>query len=379
VVSNALNASQLRIGREQRKKFERKLLEFMEWVKKERGFGFYRCDSCGSRWKSGFSYEEISQQCLSCGSYAKPYRIQDLETRQEREAREQDGGKGVGKKEGVRTRTMDQPQVAFTLPQIEHTESNKRRWTGSSGPEPKRWQPGRTVAPPAKASKAGGRGASIAQAQWPTEHRQQQSEPVAVAEEISAAELNSRPVVQVSRWSGGSGGFFAQKRAAEVASAPASGAEFTGTRPQSNSAEIADHSAPAPQEDLSSTASGSISAAGYTPGQGGFFACRRAAETTSAESSSEVLTASVESQPSAGQDGANAPRYRPGAGGFFAQRGATASSGNENTAAATDVNGDEQSTGDASVPSEKLKALQELGLSVEEAAAMGLLGAGDVS
>lgn len=208
VVSNALNASQLRIGREQRKKFERKLLEFMEWVKKERGFGFYRCDSCGSRWKSGFSYEEISQQCLSCGAYAKPYRIQDLETRQEREAREQDGGKGEGKKEGVRMRPMDQPQVAFTMPQIEHTESNKRRWTGSSGPDPKRWQPARTVAPPTKGGKSGGRGDSIAQAQWPTLQRQQQSESVAAAEIITATELTSRPVAQVSRWSGGSGGFF---------------------------------------------------------------------------------------------------------------------------------------------------------------------------
>jgi len=391
VVSNALNASQLRIGREQRKKFERKLLEFMEWVKKERGFGFYRCDSCGARWKSGFSYEEISQQCLTCGAYAKPYRIQDLETRQEREAREQDGGKGAGKKEGVRTRTMDQPQLAFTVPQIEHTESNKRRWDGPSGPEPKRWQPGRsiappvqpgrTIAPPVKGSKAGGRGASIAQAQWPTQQRQQQSDPVAVAEEIPAAEPTSRPVVQVSRWSGGSGGFFARKRASEAASVSASGAESTGTQPQPNSAESASQSAPPPQEELPSTTSDSVTSAEYKPGQGGFFAHHRAAE-ASAESTSEVLTGSNETQPPSGQDGADVsdpPRYRPGAGGFFSQRGAPASSANESTAAATDGNGDEQSMGDASVPSDKLKALQELGLSVEEAAAMGLLGAGDVS
>mmetsp|Transcript_11841 Transcript_11841/g.22932 ORF Transcript_11841/g.22932 Transcript_11841/m.22932 type:complete len:887 (+) Transcript_11841:135-2795(+) len=379
VVSNALNASQLRVGREQRKKFERKLLEFMEWVKKERGFGFYRCDSCGSRWKSGFSYEEISQQCLSCGAYAKPYRIQDLETRQEREAREQDGGKGGGEKEGVRTRTMDQPQVAFALPQIEHTESNKRRWTGSPGPEPKRWQPGRTVAPPAKGGKAGGRGTGIAQAQWP---QQRHSEPV-VAAEIPAPELPSRPVAQVNRWSSGSGGFFARKRATEAPSASASGAESSVTQPQANSAETVSHNGPAPHEDSPSTASGSTTVAQYTPGQGGFFARRRAAEPASAESSSQALTGSNEAQPPAEQDVANVsdpPRYRPGSGGFFAQRGAAASSADESAAAAaTSGNVDEQSTGDASVPSDKLKALQELGLSVEEAAAMGLLGADDVS
>merc|ERR1712008_407644 len=143
-------------------------------------------------------------------------------------------------------------------------------------------------------------------------------------------------------------------------------------------------------EDSSSTVSGSITGAQYTPGQGGFFARRRAAETTTAESTSEVLTGSVEAQPPTGQDGAyvsDPPVYRPGAGGFFARRAATASSANESAAAATDGNGDEQSAGNgdeqsagyASVPSDKLKALQELGLSVEEAAAMGLLGDGDVS
>merc|ERR1712194_218835 len=89
IMTNALNASQLRVGREQRKKYERKLLEFMEWVKKERGFGMYQCDSCGARWKSGFSYEEIMQQCLTCGHFQKPYRIKDLETVTERECREE--------------------------------------------------------------------------------------------------------------------------------------------------------------------------------------------------------------------------------------------------------------------------------------------------
>merc|ERR1711978_150342 len=119
----------------------------------------------------------------------------------------------------------------------------------------------------------------------------------------------------------------------------------------------------------SSTVSGSTTGAQYTPGQGGFFARRRTAETTTAESASEVPTSSVEAQPSTGQDGANVsdpPLYRPGAGGFFAKRSAAAGSANESAAAATDGNGDEQSAGDASVPSDKLKALQELGLSVEE-------------
>jgi len=389
VISNSLNASQLRIGREQRKKFERKLLEFMEWVKKERGFGYYKCDSCGSRWKSGFSYEEIAQQCLQCGAYAKPYKIQDLETKQERESREkgEEPPEGGNKdKDGVRTRAMDQPLLAFTLPQIEHTESNKRRWSGSSGPEPKRFQSGvtvtppvrgQTVAPPGKGGKAGGRGGSIAQAQWPTKP---QSDPAAVAEETPATESTAQPVANVARWSGGSGGFFARKRAAEAGSASANGTQAVAPT-------TAGESAPAPQEDSSSAAPSSTAKDQYAPGQGGFFARRRAAETPSAESTSEAVTDSAAQAPT-NQDEANVsdpPRYKPGAGGFFAKRRADAATGDkqstasESTAAAADGNGGGQSSGTGSVPADKLQALKELGLSLEEAAAMGLLGDSDVS
>jgi len=391
VVTNALNGSQLRIGREQRKKFERKLLEFMEWVKKERGFGFYRCDSCGSRWRSGFSYEEIQQQCLQCGAYAKPYRIQDLESKDQREAREQDGGKGGGKK-----------GAALSLSQTEHMESHKRRWSGSSGPEPKRVQTGHTVPPPGKGGKAGGRGKSLSQATWPQQRQQQQqqqqlSAPVTVAAPAPATEPTPQPAASVSRWSGGSGGFFARKRAAEAASASTSGAESSGAQPQSNSAETAGNSTPAPQEN-SSAAPSSTTGGQYTPGQGGFFARRRTAEAApSAESTPEVATASAAAPAADAASASNTPSYRPGAGGFFAQRGRAASSATDSTAAATGGNGDErstasqstaaattgngneQSTGDAPVPSDRLKALQELGLSVEEASAMGLLGDDEVS
>jgi len=83
ILTFALNASQLRVGREQRKKIERRLDEFMEWVKHERGFGFYQCAKCGGRWKSGFSYEEIAQSCLQCDMPTKPYRIRDLEAPQD--------------------------------------------------------------------------------------------------------------------------------------------------------------------------------------------------------------------------------------------------------------------------------------------------------
>lgn len=426
VISNALNASQLRIGREQRKKFERKLLEFMEWVKKERGFGYYRCDACGSRWKSGFSYEEISQQCLGCGAWAKPYRIQDLETKTEREAREK--GEPVsdkGKKEGVNTRTHSQPQIQFTPPTIEHGNDNKRSWGGSSGPEAKRWhndggsawdrQQGtpRTVPPPTKGGggKAAGRG--LAQARWP-QQEQTATQPAQTSAAL-AAEPEAGPAAKVARWSTGGGGFFARKKA-ETASGSASADASAITPAPSGASSSTQAAADATAATVASEQATSEPKVQYTPGSGGFFARRRAQTGDAASSqpaalaqtaSTDATSPTLESTPATQQNTEVVPvptesepqeRYKPGAGGFFARRGASskantadnvvdsASAGSDAAQSVADVPMDgsskDASPGDddgPAVSSDKLQALQELGLSLEEAMAMGLVGDSDMN
>lgn len=138
ILSQALNASQLRVGREQRKKYERKLIEFMEWVKKERGFGHYQCAACGGRWKSGFSYEEITQQCLQCGTWQRPFRIQDLETVTDREARERGETPPNANSRDNSTQSLNAlalaPGVNFSPPMLEHGRgAQKRQYFGSNG------------------------------------------------------------------------------------------------------------------------------------------------------------------------------------------------------------------------------------------------------
>jgi len=146
IVTSALNASQLSVGREEKKQYERKLLEFMEWVKTERGFGFYKCANCGSRWKSGFAYEEMMQQCLTCGTFSKPYRIQDLESKEEREKRQTvlDGkATGLPPPEGAKKdvpvtqsdasstpMTIDPPETAPS--QMSSGIGRRRAWQGFS-------------------------------------------------------------------------------------------------------------------------------------------------------------------------------------------------------------------------------------------------------
>mmetsp|Transcript_12892 Transcript_12892/g.40505 ORF Transcript_12892/g.40505 Transcript_12892/m.40505 type:complete len:963 (+) Transcript_12892:176-3064(+) len=441
VISNALNASQLRIGREQRKKFERKLLEFMEWVKKERGFGFYRCDACGSRWKSGFSYEEITQQCLGCGAWQKPYRIQDLESKADREAREKgepvSSGKGGSK--GVNTRTQQQPHIQFTAPVLEHGE-HKRSWSGASGAENKRWRgeggsawstdrehgPPRTVAPPPGRGRGGkGAGRGLTQGRWPTQ-RPPEAEPEPAPVQTSAApaaQPASGTTTTANRWSAGAGGFFARRRAegAAAAASSESGAPAASTTAAgasngaATSASSEAASAVQPATDASSTPSESAPAAKYTPGGGGFFVRRRAqaagaassesgptgsADASSGAGSTEAPSSAVQPATSAvpaPSDTAPPARYKPGGGGFFARRNAEAAgasstsasanaNGESSTAAGSDAAGDvpmgSSSSKDAgpsddgpSVSSDKLQALQELGLSLEEAMQMGLVPA----
>jgi len=79
VLTSALQGGQLCLEREKRKQLERKLLEFMEKVRKERAFGYYFCHTCSSRWRSGFTYEEIGQECHKCGRAVKPYRVTELD------------------------------------------------------------------------------------------------------------------------------------------------------------------------------------------------------------------------------------------------------------------------------------------------------------
>jgi len=76
-----LNATQkVILDKEEKKRWERKMIDFMEKVKKERAFGHYYCKPCKSRWRSGFTYEAIGQECKHCGNSVKPYRVEALQT-----------------------------------------------------------------------------------------------------------------------------------------------------------------------------------------------------------------------------------------------------------------------------------------------------------
>eukprot|EP00397_Hematodinium_sp_SG-2012_P007896 GEMP01007947.1.p1 GENE.GEMP01007947.1~~GEMP01007947.1.p1 ORF type:complete len:949 (+),score=152.74 GEMP01007947.1:23-2848(+) len=66
------------LEKEEKKRWERKMIEYMERVKKERAFGYYYCKPCKSRWKSGFTYEAIGQECKHCNREVKPYRVEQL-------------------------------------------------------------------------------------------------------------------------------------------------------------------------------------------------------------------------------------------------------------------------------------------------------------
>ncbi|PHJ14953.1 hypothetical protein CSUI_011235 [Cystoisospora suis] len=78
ILQQALCSPHLRLEREVRKRFERKLLELMQYVKQERKFGYYQCKGCSARWRSGFTYDEIRQQCLKCFLWNKPFKLQPL-------------------------------------------------------------------------------------------------------------------------------------------------------------------------------------------------------------------------------------------------------------------------------------------------------------
>ena len=52
----------LLLEREEKKRYERKLLDLMSCVKDERGFGFYQCPSCKRRWRSGFTYQQAPNE-----------------------------------------------------------------------------------------------------------------------------------------------------------------------------------------------------------------------------------------------------------------------------------------------------------------------------
>lgn len=80
ILQQALCSTHLRLERDVRKRFERRLLELMRHVKEERKFGFYQCKGCSARWRSGFTYDEIRQQCLRCYLWNKPFKLQPLLT-----------------------------------------------------------------------------------------------------------------------------------------------------------------------------------------------------------------------------------------------------------------------------------------------------------
>lgn len=50
----------------------------MTHVAAERSFGFFFCRGCGSRWRSGFAYPEVPQQCNKCFRRVKPFSLQPL-------------------------------------------------------------------------------------------------------------------------------------------------------------------------------------------------------------------------------------------------------------------------------------------------------------
>eukprot|EP00927_Polykrikos_kofoidii_P025828 TRINITY_DN2313_c0_g1_i1.p1 TRINITY_DN2313_c0_g1~~TRINITY_DN2313_c0_g1_i1.p1 ORF type:complete len:1622 (+),score=294.01 TRINITY_DN2313_c0_g1_i1:382-4866(+) len=387
ILSNALNASQLRIGREQRKKYERKLIEFMEWVKKERGFGFYRCD-CGARWKSGFSYEEITMQCLTCGAWQKPFRIQDLDTAEQREAREKGEPVESSKKRGG---YVQEARVNWEAPSINHSAGGRTVPPKAFGQAKRSWDEANN---------------------WQNQERQQ------------------RPRVVQGKGGGkggGSGGghVVAPKTTAPVpkttapvpkttAPVPKTTAPTPATAVSSTSSRgSAETPAPAPAPPPSTTLT--VSEAKYKPGGGGFFARRgkaagagptpptgssavassSATDTNSTDANSTAPAATSTDSQTVAEPKASAARYSPGGGGFFARRAgargadtASGSSGATATAvpAATEPQQpqpeekqkkQEPAPESASAAAEEIAA--SLGLSVEEARAMGLIPEEDAS
>lgn len=92
LLQQALCSPHLRLERETRKRIERRLLDFMQHVRDERKFGFFACRSCGSRWRSGFTYDEIAQQCLRCGLWNKAFKCQPLLSGQDFNFLQKSGG-----------------------------------------------------------------------------------------------------------------------------------------------------------------------------------------------------------------------------------------------------------------------------------------------
>lgn len=364
IMTTAISGSQLRVGREQRKKFERKLVEFMEWVKKERGFGFYQCESCGSRWRSGFSYEEIQQQCLSCGAWAKPYRIVDLETAEQREAREKGEpiessgksmrkgpkakGKGKGKwhqSEESAPSTGHEDQSQNQQGAFYPYQKGKRAGGAQKGEPPAQrpringeevqFRPGKAFnwTPPPKARepvfltprpKVGPKAATATAGPPPPKAGTLDAASLGLSpEEMAAMGLGSGS--SSSSGSGGSsetkkpetyqpggGGFFSRKNAA--ASAPPG----PSVRQRVAAAIAAEPPVAKPQAVTPKDT--------YKPGAGGFFARKTAASSApgDAASSSAATTpaASQDTTQDASQQEAQA--YTPGGGGFFARKRAAA-------------------------------------------------------
>lgn len=316
ILNNALSASQLRVGREQRKKCERKLLEFMEWVKKERGFGYYQCDSCGSRWKSGFSYEEIQQQCLTCGSWQRPYRIQDLESAQERESRER--GEVVNSRRGDKTaiNTRIQPAIAFEAPVIEHTREDAARgqkrpfqrmdagegWAVRQGQQrvrqvsPPRNQPRTVPARVAFLEEATAAAAAILEALPPDA-----ADPPARSRSPRRTTNTSAPAA------------LPNSAQAAVPAEPEDPMQAALRKALGLEPEVV---APAAPRATSSTTAGS--SGGYVPGRGGFFS--RASASGGAPAAPSIATSNGATSGIGTSPAAATSSYKPGAGGFFANR-----------------------------------------------------------
>mmetsp|Transcript_43094 Transcript_43094/g.78351 ORF Transcript_43094/g.78351 Transcript_43094/m.78351 type:complete len:1437 (+) Transcript_43094:93-4403(+) len=335
VLSNALNGSQLRVGREQRKKYERKLVEFMEWVKKERGFGYYQCEQCGSRWKSGFSYEEITQQCLSCGHWQRPYRIGDLESTAERTAREageplpagsRRADTGPLSRDAARNALAQQPAVYFRAPVLEHQDQQRphhhqqNRYTPwnqgreeQQQPQPQQqqnrytpWNRGSRLADSAGLVRDAVRNA---RSQQPPalirpqrlenlSHQQQRQQPSQEAQPHQPQQQVQPPQPQPpqQQYTPGGGGFFARR-------------ESTPPEPVRTAPSAQQQGQPEQQPQ-------------YTPGGGGFFARRAGASASDATSSSEPRSQLLmsESAPTSAQPQQEPQQYTPGGGGFFARR-----------------------------------------------------------
>jgi len=439
ILTVGLQGSQLTIGRETKKKYERKLVEFMEWVKKERGFGFYHCETCGGRWKSGFSYEEITQSCIQCGTPNRPYRIVDLETKEAREAREKgdpppEGSqgstrKGAGKKGRNAVGRAD--EVKFSAPVLQHGEDS----TSTGEPEPKRPRldygnmPGKSgkgkgktwpgasgssvVPPPVAAPAAGGYkpggGGFFANA-GPAAPQLSNSATAAAAAAaanavLPASDTTPTPTPAAGRFTSGTGGFFAKRQAA------AAQQNSQGGEPSASAASTSGTSATAPAVD--STAASEEAVPAYKPGGGGFFARRKA------EGASSTPDAEAASTPASAPAAAPAPQaatapsdavapskvdepkraYAPGGGGFFGKKaGSSAAAAPAAAEAVPPAQGEAtpaptvvaaapvppKSTPTvtamdvdtpAGIAPEKMEALRTLGLSIEEGVKMGLLPA----